>query len=130
MMLEDSSESGTAIPLEDRCRDDPGLVDWYEEETMGRTYLSIKLAAAFGLVVGLAVALTVGVAATAPAGGAPATSADAVVAPLVDAEAEPVPCLWRSCPALMPHRLLQQPRLRAVAPADAAKEVTRVQRAT
>ena len=105
---------------------------------MGRTYLSIKLAAAFGLVVGLAVALAVGAAATAPSGAdaAPAASVEAVVAPLVDAEAEPVACLWRSCPALMPHRLLQQPRLRAIVPADVAQpaevseSLTKLQHAT
>jgi hypothetical protein len=103
---------------------------------MGRTYLSIKLAAAFGLVVGLAVALAVGVAATAQADATPDGSVEAVVAPVVDAEAGAVACLWRSCPALMPHRLLPQTRLRAIAPAgaiapaEAAEPMTMLQSAT
>jgi hypothetical protein len=79
---------------------------------MGRSFLSVKLAFAFGVCVGVLVLVTDSVLAGGPE-RAPAVAEQPALVPAQDAAAEsqvaaePDLCLWRGCPAVLAHPLVR-----------------------
>jgi hypothetical protein len=75
---------------------------------MGRSYLSVKLALLFGVVVAVMVTAHLG---SGTVTTVPSRDADAEVSasgvPGTGAAAEAPPCLWRGCPASLAHPLLK-----------------------